>query len=224
MATLSAQSLFERFAEAVAELRTRIAITDEEYDRILRAARGKGLTIDRVSKLRLVQMVLDSLAHALERGEGLDTWRRQLGDDVRNAWGAGSAFRLETIFRTNIQTALNRGRYAQMTHPAVKRLRPFWMYDAVLDSRTSPICTERDQTVLQAEDPFWQSNYPPLHHRCRSAVRTLTRRQAERKGITDTSGIESAPGEGFGAPPTHSTFIPDLTGVDPGLRAIYEGN
>jgi len=220
----STASLFERFAEAVAELRSRIAITDDEYQAMVDAIRLRVFRVSGLQQLRLVQHVLDSLARALERGEGLDVWRRQLGEDIRNAWGAGSAFRLETIFRTNIQTALNRGRYAQMTHPSVLRLRPYWMYDAVLDSHTSPICRERDQVVKPANDPYWQTGYPPLHHRCRGAVRTLRKRQAERRGITDISAIQTAPGAGFGAPPTHSTFIPDLTNTEPGLRAIYEGS
>jgi len=224
MSASSAQSLFERFAEAVAELRSRIVITDDEYQAMVDAIRLRVFRVAGLQQLRLVQQVLDSLVNALERGEGLDTWRRQLGEDIRNAWGAGSAFRLETIFRTNIQTALNRGRYAQMAHPSVLRLRPFWMYDAVLDSRTSLICRERDQVVKPADDPYWQTGYPPLHHRCRGAVRTLRKRQAEQKGITDTSDLSSAPGAGFGAPPTQSNFIPDLIGVDPGLRAIYEGS
>jgi len=195
-------SLFETFQAAVDELRSRIAVSDDEYESLVDAARERAFSVAGLAQQRLVEQVLDTLAKAVERGQGLDEWRRQLGEDLKQAWGKGSAFRLETIFRNAVQTAYNRGRYQQMTHPTIMRMRPYWMYDAVLDKRTTPICRERDRTVKEATDQWWNSNYPPLHHRCRSAVRTLTRRQGEGRGVTDTSEVESSPQSGFGAAPT----------------------
>jgi SPP1 gp7 family putative phage head morphogenesis protein len=213
--------LFERFDAAVADLRSRIVMSDAEYAVLTAAARAAAFKVAGLQQLRMVQLVLDSLTTAIGKGQGLSSWRKQLGADLKSAWGKGSAFRLETIFRNSIQSALNRGRFKQMTDPAIKKLRPFWLFDAVLDSRVSTICRERDQIVLPQDDPWWDSNYPPLHHRCRSGVRTLRAKQAQRKGISDPSTIETTAQTGFGAAPA-TDFTPDLSGVDPALSAAFE--
>lgn len=215
--------LFERFQSAVDDLRSRIAISDDDYETLVAITRMKADDLARLQDLRVCDRVLSSLISAIEKGEGLDEWRRQLSDDIQNAWGKGSAYRLETIFRNVTQSAYNRGRYKQMRSPVVKRMRPYWMYDAVLDLKTSMICRDRDGKVLSADDSFWNSSYPPLHHRCRSAVRTLTRRQADRRGISDPTTIESVPEKGFGMAPTDRPPVHDLTGVSPELAAAYNG-
>ena len=178
----------------------------------------------------MVQDLFDSLAGAVRRGMGLDAWKRRLPALLRAAWGRGSAFRVETIFRNAVQQAFSRGRYKQMTHPAVKRFRPFWLFDGVNDSRITPICKERDGVVLEADDPWWLTNYPPLHHRCRSGVRTLRAAQARRRGITtpeQLAEIESSPqvtkhgtfGLAPSGPPAMTT---DLAGIDPELADAYQ--
>lgn len=216
-------SLFDRFEDAIADLRSRVVISDEGYEQLTALARSRAFSVASLQQARMIQIVLDSLVGALERGEGLGDWRRGLPQKLREAWGKGSAYRLETIFRNNIQSALNRGRYKQMIHPTVRRFRPYWIYDAVLDNRTSPTCKERDRMVLPNDDPWWDSNYPPLHHRCRSVVRTLSKRRAERMGISTTEDIESAPQPGFGASPAAPETPLDTSTLDPDLRAIHEG-
>lgn len=211
------------FTEAVAAIRARIVLTDAEYTALVAVSSDWAFWAAGLAQVRMVQDVLDSLTQAVEKGLGLDEWRRGLPAMMRSAWGRGSAWRLETIFRNAVQHAYSRGRYRQMTNPAVLRFRPYWLYDAVRDRQTSPICRERDRTVLPATDPWWQSNYPQLHHNCRSGVRTLRESQALRMGVTDTSTIRSQPQTGFGqapaGPPVKQT---DMTHVDPALQASFQ--
>lgn len=50
---------------------------------------------------------------------------------------------------------------------------PLLQFDAVMDSRTSPICRPLDLVIKPADDPFWNTYYPPNHYRCRSSVKQL---------------------------------------------------
>lgn len=222
--------LLTTFAEAVAAIRKRIAITDGELATLGTVSADWAFWAAGLAQLRMVQDLFDSLAGAVKRGMGLDAWKRRLPDLLREAWGKGSAFRLRTIFTNAVQQAFNRGRYKQMTHPAVMRYRPYWLFDAVDDARTTVICRERDQKVLPADDPWWLTNYPPLHHRCRSGVRTLRAAQARRKGITtpeQLAEIQSTAqvtkharfGQAPAGPPLMTT---DLAGIDPDLAAAYQ--
>ena len=101
-------------------------------------------------------------------------------------------------------------------------LRPYYMYDALLDSRTSDVCNELNGTVLPIEDPFWSSHLPPVHHRCRSSLRNLTEKQAKRRGISEARPEVDVP-EGFGeAPEIETDFQPDLEKYPPALREQFE--
>jgi hypothetical protein len=66
-----------------------------------------------------------------------------------------------------------------------KEILPILEYDAVMDKRTSAICSSFDKIRLYADDEFWDKYYPPNHWGpCRSTVR----QQMEGK-TTDKSKI-----------------------------------
>ncbi len=95
-----------------------------------------------------------------------------------------------------------------MKDPVVAELRPFWMYDAILDARTSEICRDFNGTTLPHDDPWWSSHYPPVHHRCRSGVRALRAEQVSRMGGQTTEPpTEHQPQAGFGATPDQSFAV-----------------
>jgi hypothetical protein len=74
--------------------------------------------------------------------------------------------------------------------------------------------------VLRADDPFWDSHQPPLHHRCRSAVIALTADQAETAGIA-SEAPDAEPAEGFGGRPDLAAWQPDLTRYPAPLVAAW---
>lgn len=101
----------------------------------------------------------------------------------------GSPHRLRTIYRTNAQTAFQAGRCrAQDENRAA---RPYWQYVAVMDSRTRPSHAALHGKVFGADDPIWQTVYPPNGFNCRCRVRALTAEQIQAMGLT----VESSEGQ-----------------------------
>jgi SPP1 gp7 family putative phage head morphogenesis protein len=218
------EDVFERFDDALAFLRARTPMPAEQFYALEDQARQKAFTVSNVGQMDIVQQVLDSLEKALETGLDLKAWKDEIGVALREAWAGAAgnpAWRLETIYRTNIQTAFSHGRVRQMRDPAVTALRPFFLFDAILDGRTTDECSARDGVLLPADDPWWLTNTPPIHHACRSGIRSLRKSQADRRGGVNPPDREvelSPPGAGFGAAPTLSPavqvkpFVPEVTG------------
>lgn len=188
------------FAEAIAWFRKRVPMTRGAYEQLTGEARARAFWISHVAQADLVGQALKALDDAVAKGTTLSDFKKAVGDQLRRAWGTkvdDHAWRLETIFRQNVQNAYSAGRYRQATDPVVLADRPVWMFDAILDARTTPICKACDGTKLEADNPWWQTHQPPLHFNCRSNFITLP---AEDAGKLTAKAPKVDAEEGFGAP------------------------
>jgi SPP1 gp7 family putative phage head morphogenesis protein len=216
-----------KFLEAIAWLRRRVPMTDAQYARLVLIGNRLGFHIAGVTQLDMVADVQRSIDRAVSQGESFAEWRRKIKERLLRAWRRNDAtpenpaWRLETIFRTNVQSAYSAGRYEQLSDPVIMEARPYRMYDAVIDDRTTEICQERNGTILPADDPWWDTNWPPLHFACRAGVRSLRESQARRKGITSAPLADPAQ-EGFGMAPTSEPYEPDQSQYPPDLWAAYQ--
>lgn len=172
------------------------AIPQHERDARARAFRVAGIT-----SVNLVTEVHQAIERAIADGTTLDDFKREAGARLTEAWGAPNAARLETIFRTNVQAAYNAGRFAELNRPAMRAVRPFWKYVAILDGRTTATCAPLQGTIRPHDDDFWRTHWPPLHFNCRSTVVSLSRAEAARAGGATPVPKAKPPGEGFGTRP-----------------------
>ena len=76
----------------------------------------------------------------------------------------GSPARLETIFRTNMQSAYAVGEWDSIE--ANKERMPYLMYDAVDDGLTRDEHEAWDGLVYPVDHPFWRIHYPPNDFNC----------------------------------------------------------
>jgi SPP1 gp7 family putative phage head morphogenesis protein len=198
------------FHEAVGWFRQRVPMSEDDFDAVVDRSYEHAVKVAGVNQLQVVTSVWEALDEAIAQGETLDSFANRVEADLTAEWGEARPWRLETIYRTNLQHAYSRGRWEQQTDPAVQALRPFWEFSAIMDSRTSPVCRPLDGTILAADHPFWQTHNPPLHHNCRSTVISLTEEQAKERGITpEPPG--AAPAAGFGSAPGDDAWRPDLS-------------
>lgn len=97
-------------------------------------------------------------------------------------------YRLDTIFRTNTQSAYMAGRYEKMR--ANVKARPYWQYVAIMDSRTRPAHAALNGRIFRWDDPIWDTIFPPNGYNCRCRVVALSQAEADRHPV----GVESSEG------------------------------
>jgi SPP1 gp7 family putative phage head morphogenesis protein len=174
--------------------------TSFSYTDMIGRANDHAFTVAKMMDVDLLSQVRASLDSALANGTSFGEWKRGIVPILQSAgwWGEadmvdpltgqtvkaqlGSAWRLETIFRTNMQTAYAAGQWRQIQEQA--QFAPFLMYDAVDDFRTRPAHRAWDSTVLPVTSPWWKTHYPPCGWNCRCGVIQLDEEQVASMGIT----------------------------------------
>ena len=174
------------FEEAIKYFGDKIPLIPEEFAALSRAAKATAFTVGGVARMDLVEGVHGAVLKAIKDGETLADFQGRVNDIFATRGFAAAeeglgAWRLETIFRTNIQTSYNVGRYEQMV--TQKDRFPYWKYDAVNDSNTRPEHGALDGKIFPADDPFWDTWYPPNGFRCRCSVVSLSERQIKKRGL-----------------------------------------
>ena len=178
------------FDEAIAWAMAQGAVLPSVYyGRLQGLARAKAFTVSRLASLQQIMTVQQSLISALQSGETLADWQSKV-----KAGGIGLNLprgRLETIFRNNVQGAYSRGRCEQQAENV--DTRPWYMYDAINDSRTRPSHAAMDGFVARYDDPIWGKWTPPCGHNCRCRRIALSEKQAARFRAIDTKRISENP-------------------------------
>ena len=213
----------ERYAEAVASVRKRVPVPKAVWNTMQTEEREHAFTVAEVARTHVLQQVLDAIAKAVEDGTAITDFRDEVADKLIDQWGGEIPGRIEAIFRTNIGYAYAEGRYAINSAPAVKEARPYWRYDDTDNDRECDECHDCHGTVLPADDPWWDDHHPPLHHQCECTVTALSPEEAADEGV-DEEGPDAEADDGFGEEPSveGKDWEPDLSGLDPELRAALE--
>ena len=178
-------------------------------------------TVARVTRVDILEDIRQEVQKALEQGTSLGKFKAALSEVLQRKGWLGregiAPWRLQTIYRTNLQSAYQAGRYKQMLEVATTR--PWWMYDAVNDSRTRPSHLAHDGVVRHFMHPFWDTWYPPNGFNCRCTVRALSDTEMKRRGIKEeTAGTSLTPDEGFSYNPGLVRWQPDLEKYSPFAR------
>ena len=214
------------FEEAIAAMEARgVVLPPQYYGELQGLHRALNFSIAGVASLDQLQAVLDSLGQSLQDGKTFKEWQK----DVRVQDLGLSKARLDNIYRTNIQTAYNRGRWGQQVEN--KKAQPYLMYDAINDSRTRPTHLAMDGIIRPVDDSFWATNYPPNGFRCRCRVISLSESQANARSKDTENKDGSIQKNGLNQPITDK-MKPDsgweynvghnlMAGID---RAIEERN
>ena len=112
------------------------------------------------------KVMLDSLQGGMTLQERMKALRESAAElDVM------SGRRIESIARTEITRADTLGRLSSMkANEDVIGVE----FSAIMDDRTTEICSSRHGLVMRLDDPRLPENTPPLHVNCRSMLLSLT--------------------------------------------------
>lgn len=130
-------------------------MSSDEYRKLEAAARKRAFTIAKITRMDILQDLLDELRKALETGQSLGDFQKGIKSRMKDkGWQGLTPYRVDNIFRTNIQTAYMAGRIKQMRDPDVIDARPYWLYSAVRDGATRPSHLAMDGVVRRYDDPI----------------------------------------------------------------------
>ena len=217
MPTLGVTADVVKFDEASGWFTKRVVMTAVQARALDDRLKHEAFWVGGGLQIAQVQRVFDALEQAIENGTTLEEFQKAIKADLKNP------AHVETVLRNATQRAYSGGRWAQMTEPDSLKLRPYWLYDSVLDSRVTELCKGYDGTLLPADDQWWNTRIPPLHHRCRSSIRNLRRTEAQKRGITAAPSTD-APKGGWGhAPGSAGSWKPDPSKYDAALIGALDG-
>jgi len=167
--------------------RDKVPMSPGQFVRLSDEAKTRAFAVSGIVKGSELTTVFDAIQRAIDDGTTLADFKADCeAIFAKRGWVGQRAWRIDNIFRTNIQTAYNVGRYRQMQE--VKAARPYWQYSAVNDSRTRPTHRALHGKVFPADHPFWNTWYPPNGFRCRCGVVTLSKEDVASESLT----VESA--------------------------------
>jgi SPP1 gp7 family putative phage head morphogenesis protein len=222
------------FDEAIAYLAAKgIELSPEDWRDIWAAAHARAFTVARVTAADVLVDLREAVDRAIADGQSLHEFKKAVRELLeRKGWFAPkgekaevqmpdgtirkrlTSWRVENIYRTNMQTAYAVGRYQQMLETAVDR--PYWQYKAIMDSRTRPAHAAMHNKVYDYRHPVWDTWYPPNGFGCRCYIKSLSADDVADRGLKpETGGVKGSPDEGWdynvGAEGL-AAYRPDLTG------------
>lgn len=210
------------------------------WQELWQRAQAKAFTVAGVTSQEVLIDVREAIDKALSNGQAYagfeydikpvlqrkGWWGRHAQTDKETGEVFGkplNPYRLRTIYQANMQTAYQAGRYATQVENISNR--PFWEYVAILDGKTRPSHRALDGIILRADDPFWDSFYPPNGFNCRCRVRARSQEDMtdQKLYLSNSEGklsivnklVSKRTGEvaevtGYRDPLTKKVFTPDV--------------
>lgn len=193
------------FREAVEAFLARDIVTGPEFQAMSAEMRARSFSATRLASQHLVERAQVLLRRFLEDGGTVDGFIAQMqAGEVSLGIEASTPWYLETVARTNVQTAYGQGRLRQMESPAVVSARPLVEYRTAGDGRVRPSHAALRGVVFdRTADPGWRVFAPPLGFNCRCAVVTRRESQIDRANIRSSAELAAAglgPDDGWSGP------------------------
>lgn len=214
------------FDEAIDAFKSMVPMTPYEFSQLQAECKARAFTVSRVNKLDIINDIYDEVLKAAEEGTPIREFQKSV-DEIytKKGWQdaeSRSPYRIQNIYRTNLQKIFNAGRYKQQTDPELIKNRPYWQYDAVNDSRTRPSHRALDGVVKRYDDPFWDTYYPPNGFQCRCGVRSRSSRDLDRLNLKVTDYKPTVqPDRGWAVNPAKDIWEPELSKYPEELRKRF---
>ncbi len=171
------------FDEAIDFFRRKLNLTPAQYAALSDAARAKAFTITTGAGQQVVSSIKDLLDEALSNGLTLKEFQNQAAD-ILDAAGVSerTPWYWETVYRTNLQTSYQAGRWKQQSDPAVVAELPYLRYVSARLPTSRPSHVEKHGLVYPVGDPFWSEWFPPNGFNCLCSTMSISQSLLDRRG------------------------------------------
>jgi hypothetical protein len=195
------------FQEAIDFFRQKASVKTTHWTEVMDEAHARSFMVAGAASGALLADFRAAVDKAISEGTGEKAFRAEFDEIVaKHGWShTGTAdWRARTIYQTNMSTAFSAGRYAQQTDPDVLKAFPYWQYQHVNCPNPRLQHLAWSGMVLRADDPWWNTNYPPNGWGCHCIVLSVGERRLASMG---KSKPDTAP------PLNWMTYIDRTTGV-----------
>jgi SPP1 gp7 family putative phage head morphogenesis protein len=213
------------FKEAIEFFRKKgLKISPASWKDLWQRTQIRTFSVARVTAMDVLLDIRNEVDAAVSGGQSLGEFKKELrGKLEKKGWFAPkgeraeiempdgtirkrlTGWRVENLYRNNLQTAYSAGRYKQQMESVT---RVFWQYMAIRDAVTRPDHYGQHGKVYHRDHPFWDQWYPLNGFGCRCYVKTLSVRQMEQRDLEEeTGGVKEKPDEGW-------RYNPGKEGID----------
>lgn len=176
------------FAEQIAFLLGKVNVPTQSWIDVWRDEHDVGFMVAGAYKASLLADLRDAVQQAIIDGTPLEDFKRDfvsIADRYGWSYNGTPSWRSRVIYETNLRTSYQAGRYAQLTDPDLLSERPYWVYHHMPGERyPRPEHMSWDGLVLRADNPWWQTHYPPNGWGCQCWVSAESDESLQRKGMS----------------------------------------
>jgi SPP1 gp7 family putative phage head morphogenesis protein len=159
--------------EAIDFLLSKRIVSYERFLRLMDELRPYAFSLAAAADLKAMRLVLHLLEDALAEGEPFTLFFRRLQAVAQpGQFDRMTARYWETVFRNNVNTALNAGRWAQYHEEEAAEII---VYKTMSDSRVRPTHRAMHNFAAPIDDRIWEIWWPPNGHNCRCKVIAMSR-------------------------------------------------
>jgi SPP1 gp7 family putative phage head morphogenesis protein len=179
--------------EALKFFRKKVPVSDSAFQAMDAQMRLAAFRIAGVEEESLVAAVRDKLEAALRGESTLGQFLKEAPALFQAAGVTPAApYHLETMFRTNMLTALGAGKWAEAQDPELADLFPLYRYSAILDDRTRKTHEDMHGFTAPSDDPVWNEWWPPNGYNCRCTPVPLSSAYIDRHRVRESRASHQA--------------------------------
>lgn len=183
-----ADLLEQSYAEAKHELfpEKKFGLDEGElsYEDMMNVLEAEAFNITKDYAGLVSKKVNSDIAMGLKQGLSTDEIINLISDDMPDLtenW-------INTLVRTKTTEIYNRGRKSYFDNdPLAQQVIEAYQFSAIIDARTTEICSSLDKKVFSSDDENINLLTPPLHFNCRSIIVPVT--QYEKDTLADTEDV-----------------------------------
>lgn len=207
------------FEEAIQYFRDKVLLPTERWTDIWQGMHSRAFVVAGAMKNELLADLYTAIDKAISEGSAITDFRKAFDDTVaRNGWSYNGSrgWRTAVIFDTNMRVAYSAGNYQQMMD--TRAARPNWRYIGGLSEHPRPLHLKWSGTVLPADDPWWDTHFPPNGWGCKCEVVSQSDREIARLEKQGVKISRERPNDGTypWANPNTGEIIDVPNGIDPG--------
>lgn len=179
--------------EAIVHFKDKVLLDSSSYLDVLAHEHAIAFVVAGMADADLLAETKAAIQSALDSGSDFNAFKRRLKPYLTaKGWlskdGKTASRRLRLIYHTNLHTAYAAGQWQRIQK--TKEFLPYLQYMPSVSENPRLSHKRYYDLVRPVDDAIWQQIFPPNSYNCKCWVKQLTKRQAQKVGISEETPLE----------------------------------